>query len=100
MLCYVYKSSKKNETYLYIPKKDDFSQLPAELIQLFGTPQLVTVINLGQREKLARVDVEDLKQAFDEKGFYLQLPPKTESLLDEFRASNLANKQATPNTDK
>ncbi|MEF1215152.1 YcgL domain-containing protein, partial [Vibrio alginolyticus] len=25
MLCSIYKSSKKEGTYLYIPKKDDFS---------------------------------------------------------------------------
>lgn len=28
MLCSIYKSSKKEGTYLYIPKKDDFSQVP------------------------------------------------------------------------
>lgn len=99
MLCYVYKSSKKTDTYLYIQKKDDFSELPSELMQLFGTPQLVTVLNLNQREKLARMNVSDLRQAFEEKGFYLQLPPKQENLLDEFKAKNLANKQATPKAD-
>lgn len=99
MLCYVYKSSKKTDTYLYIQKKDDFSELPSELMQLFGTPQLVTVLNLNQREKLARMNVSDLRQAFEEKGFYLQLPPKQENLLDEFKAKNLANKHATPKAD-
>lgn len=99
MLCYVYKSSKKTDTYLYIQKKDDFSELPSELMQLFGTPQLVTVLNLNQHEKLARMNVSDLRQAFEEKGFYLQLPPKQENLLDEFKAKNLANKQATPKAD-
>lgn len=100
MLCYVYKSSKKSDTYLYIQNKDEFSQLPDELLQLFGRPQLVTVLNIKQREKLARVNVLDLQQAFEEKGFYLQLPPKQESLLDEFKAKNLANKPSTSQTDE
>ncbi len=40
MLCSIYKSPKKEGTYLYIPKRDDFSQVPDTLKQMFGKPIL------------------------------------------------------------
>ena len=46
MLCSVYKSSKKAQTYLFINKRDDFSDVPETLMKMFGTPIMVTVLNL------------------------------------------------------
>ena len=88
MLCAVYKSPKKQETYLFVKKRDDFSAVPDVLKQTFGTPQLVTIINLAKRDKLGFADIEKLKVALTEKGFYLQLPPPTEDLLKKHRIEN------------
>jgi len=33
MQCYIYKSLKKDELYLYLNKKDDFSELPETLFK-------------------------------------------------------------------
>ncbi|WP_196334013.1 YcgL domain-containing protein, partial [Vibrio harveyi] len=49
MLCSIYKSSRKEGTYLYIPKKDDFSQVPDTLMQMFGKPMPVMTIKLDGR---------------------------------------------------
>ena len=57
MLCAIYKSSKKEGAYLYIPKKDDFSQVPDALMQMFGKPTMVMMIKLDGRQ-LATVDIE------------------------------------------
>ncbi|KFE07024.1 ycgL domain protein [Vibrio cholerae] len=46
MLCSIYKSPKKEGTYLYIPKRDDFSQVPDTLKQMFGKPIFVMLVNL------------------------------------------------------
>lgn len=81
MLCSVYRSPRKEGTYLYIEKRDDFSKVPAALLQNFGAPQLVTVINLAKREQLAQIDINKLRTALTEQGFYLQLPPPPENLL-------------------
>ena len=52
MLCAVYKSVRKDSTYLYVERRDDFSKVPEALLQTFGTPVLVTLINLvGKKEK-------------------------------------------------
>ncbi len=82
MLCAIYRSNKRDQTYLYVEKKDDFSRVPEELMQGFGKPQFSMVINLGQREKLATADIEKVKQSLEEQGYYLQVPPPVESLLN------------------
>ena len=85
MLCAVYKSVKKDGAYLYVPKRDDFSAVPPPLMQSFGAPQLVTLINLAAREHLANADIDKVKQQLAEQGFYLQLPPPVEDLLAEHK---------------
>lgn len=88
MLCAVYKSSRKLETYLYVLKRDDFSSVPDALMSTFGTPKLVTLINLANRDKLAIADIEKLKTNLNQNGFYLQLPPPIEDLLTKHRIDN------------
>lgn len=81
MFCVIYRSPLRDQTYLYVEKKDDFSRVPEELLKGFGKPQLAMVLSLAQREKLAGADINKVKQALSDKGFYLQLPPPVESLL-------------------
>ncbi|WP_440056444.1 YcgL domain-containing protein (plasmid) [Pseudoalteromonas sp. T1lg65] len=88
MLTAVYKSSKKADTYLYITKRDDFSAIPDPLMKTFGTPIYVMMFNIEKRAKLGTADLDTVKQRLIEDGFYLQLPPHTESLLDEFKKQN------------
>lgn len=81
MFCAIYKSPKREQTYLYIEKKDDFSRMPVELLQSFGTPQFVMSISLTERERLASADIVVVRAALSEQGFYLQIPPPVENLL-------------------
>jgi len=81
MLCAVYKSSKKQETYLYVPGRDDFSKVPEALIKSFGTPVFLMIMPLKKDRELARVDINKLRTELKIKGFYLQLSPPTENLL-------------------
>lgn len=87
MLCAIYKSSKKNETYLYVEKRDDFSSVPEPLMNTFGTPVFVMLFNLAGEKQLLRFDNDKVLTEIQEKGFYLQLPPKSESLLEQHRVS-------------
>ncbi|GAA5646642.1 MULTISPECIES: YcgL domain-containing protein [Vibrio] len=84
MLCSIYKSSKKEGTYLYLPKKDDFSQVPDTLMQMFGKPVFVMMIKMDGRQ-LAQVDIEKVKASMNEEGFFLQLPPPPENLLEQYK---------------
>jgi uncharacterized protein YcgL (UPF0745 family) len=81
MLCAIYKSSKKQETYLYLPGRDDFSKVPEALLKTFGTPIFLMIMPLKKDRELARVDIDKLRSDIKIKGFYLQLPPPPENLL-------------------
>jgi uncharacterized protein YcgL (UPF0745 family) len=85
MLCTIYKSSKKAETYLFVKQRDDFSAVPPPLMSMFGTPTLVTVMNLANKEKLALADINKVKENLSGQGFYLQLPPPKENMLDQHK---------------
>lgn len=85
MLCVIYKSPKKEHTYLFVKTRDDFSTVPAPLMLTFGTPILVTLINLATKEKLAFADLARVKINLIEQGYYLQLPPPKEDLLKEHK---------------
>ena len=93
MLCAIYKSARKAQTYIFVKTRDDFSSVPDGLMKTFGTPQLVTLVNLATKNKLAMADLEKVKANLDEKGFYLQLPPPQEDLLKEHKAAMQAEKE-------
>ncbi len=86
MLCAIYKSSKKEQTYLFVKTRDDFSAVPEPLMLTFGTPTLVTLTNLATKEKLAFADLAKVKSKLSEQGYYLQLPPPKEDLLKQHKA--------------
>ena len=67
--------------YLFVQRRDDFSDVPEGLLKNFGTPQLVTVVNLATKDKLAYADLDTVKKRLVEQGYYLQLPPPVEALL-------------------
>ncbi|WP_045048131.1 YcgL domain-containing protein [Rouxiella chamberiensis] len=88
MFCAIYRSSKRDQTYLYVEKKDDFSQVPEELMKSFGKPDFAMMLNLATREKLASADIEKVKQSLTEQGYYLQVPPPVENLLNRHLNTN------------
>lgn len=75
MLCFIYKSLKKEELYLYLDKKDDFSSLPEALLQTVGKLEFVMELELTPERKLAREKSEKVLAGLAEKGFFVQLPP-------------------------
>jgi uncharacterized protein YcgL (UPF0745 family) len=85
MLCVIYKSAKKAQTYLFVKTRDDFSLVPEALMTMFGIPTLVTLTNLATKKKLAFADLEKVKINLNEQGFYLQLPPPPEDLLKQHK---------------
>lgn len=87
MLCAVYKSRKKADTYLYVNKRDDFSDVPKALLDTFGAPQFVMLVPLHKPRNIGNIGIEGLNAILKEKGFYLQLPPKEENMLTQHRLS-------------
>ncbi len=65
----------------------------------FGQPQLAMILPLDGRKKLVNADIEKVKQALTEQGYYLQLPPPPEDLLKQhlsvMGAENTRHEQIT-----
>ncbi len=83
-LCAIYKSVKKEGMFLYVPKHEVFEQVPESLLQIFGKPQFVMLFNLTGEKQLKRAKNEEVLQAIQTQGFYLQMPPPPENLLEAF----------------
>jgi hypothetical protein len=74
--CWIYRSLRKQEMYLYIANEDDFSCVPQALMERFGKPELVMDLTLTEQRKLAREDVALVMANLRSKGFHLQMPPR------------------------
>ncbi|ABM02915.1 hypothetical protein DUF709 [Psychromonas ingrahamii 37] len=85
MLCAVYKSIRKSQTYLFIAKRDDFSSVPEPLLAQFGPPQLVSLLNITLQTKFAMAEAEKVLSAVKNNGYYLQLPPPPVNHLQEHK---------------
>ncbi len=77
MLCFIYKSHKKTDAYLYVVQKDEFSQVPEALMNMLGNLELVMELELDEQRTLAQADAAQVRQQLQQQGFYLQLPPQT-----------------------
>ena len=75
MQCFIYKSLKKSELYLYLEKKDDFSNVPEPLLKSFGRIEYVMDLELTAERKLAKEDTKNVLDNLEKKGFFVQVPP-------------------------
>ena len=75
---WIYRSSRKEEMYLYLKKKDGFDKVPEALMKLFGEPSLVMGLELSEERVLAREDSQVVINSLHEQGFFLQMPPELE----------------------
>jgi uncharacterized protein YcgL (UPF0745 family) len=75
MLCFIYKSLKTDYLYLYVTKKDDFSDVPEVLINSMGKMEFVMDLMLFPERKLFKEDAKKVIGQLKESGFFLQLPP-------------------------
>ena len=85
MHCDIYKSSKKDEMYMYIARPDDteqqeqenpFEHIPETVLQAFGKATFVMHLELTPERKLARANVLHVLDSLQTKGFFIQMPPE------------------------
>lgn len=75
MQAYVYKSLRKDDSYVFLAARDDFSRLPEPVRQQLGRLQFVLEVALTPERKLARADAAVVRENLVTRGFHLQLPP-------------------------
>lgn len=76
MQCFIYKGSKKSDSYLYVRQNNDFSDVPNQLLELLGKLDCVMELDLSARDTLAQVDINVVKTALRQQGYFYQIPPK------------------------
>ncbi len=80
MQCVVYKSLRQYDYYLFVKKDDGFSRLPDGLKQILGVLEKVIDLELDANRTLIRADVVEVMQQIEEKGYFLQMPPRTDAV--------------------
>ncbi|ALH95929.1 YcgL domain-containing protein [Acinetobacter equi] len=84
MFCSIYKSSKKDEMYLYIERRevnenetvDPLEAMPEALRSAFGRATFVMDLELTESRKLARVNVLHVLDSIATNGYFIQMPPE------------------------
>lgn len=73
--CWVYRSAKKEQTYLYVPRENAFEGVPPALLKALGELELVMQLELHAGRKLARAEADHVMAQLENPGFFLQMPP-------------------------
>jgi uncharacterized protein YcgL (UPF0745 family) len=89
MLCHIYRSNQKLDTYLYLIDKDDFSVIPQELLRVFGEPEFSFSFDLTEGRKLAKEDAAEVIENLEAQGYHLQL--QDDELIEEMLSRKAIN---------
>jgi uncharacterized protein YcgL (UPF0745 family) len=89
MLCHIYRSSRKPDTYLYLVDIDDFSVVPTDLLRVFGPPEFSFSFDLTQKRELAREDAAEVLENLADQGYHLQL--QNDILVEQMLAMKAVN---------
>ncbi|HEY9198865.1 MAG TPA: YcgL domain-containing protein [Gammaproteobacteria bacterium] len=76
MKCVIYKGNRKQDTYLYIEREEDFARVPEALLRMLGTLERVMSLELTEERTLAQADARQVRQLLVQQGYYLQMPPQ------------------------
>lgn len=74
--CWVYRSPRKQEMYLFLAEEEGFDRVPQALLERFGEPILVIELELNPQRRLAREDVVKVMSNLRAQGYHLQMPPQ------------------------
>ena len=75
ILARVYKGSRRDDTYLFVPARERLERVPCALLETMGRLEFVLEIELHRRRQLARADVRTVMRNLEFEGYHLQMPP-------------------------
>lgn len=75
MQCFVYASSRRDGTYVWLRERDQFDLLPDTLVGQVGELRFVLEVDLAADRALPREDAAIVLAHLDQQGWHLQLPP-------------------------
>lgn len=92
MHTYVYRSSKKDGLYLYLPKTIDKCELPDAVAQQMGEPELALSFMLTSDRKLGQEDPATVISNIESRGFHIQMPRDIEDQIATIAHQAVKNK--------
>lgn len=76
MQCFVYASLRKQDSYLWLARRDALDVLPESLALMLGELRFVMEVQLDEQRKLPVEDTAQVLEHLRTQGWYLQLPPQ------------------------
>jgi uncharacterized protein YcgL (UPF0745 family) len=74
MKCYIYSSSNKPDLYIYLAEEDSFENVPKAMYDSLGNIAFSMELDLSEKTRLSREDIDIVKANLKEHGFHIQLP--------------------------
>ena len=81
-ICSIYRSTKRNEMYLYVLKADALERVPEPLMLAFGKPIHAFDLVLTPERKLSREDITKVLANLQAQGYHLQMPPAEDDYIE------------------
>ncbi len=92
MNCFIYRSKKKQDFYIYLSKKDHFDVLSNSLKKTVGELEYCFDFDLTEDKNLARENSKTVLANLKKDGFHVQVPPPKHAIVGEFKIKpSLAN---------
>lgn len=96
----VFRSSKKPDTYLFVPRGQVWEDLPESLLGIFGKPVHSMDLIMTPDRKLARTSGRQVLEAIADKGFFLQMPEEQSGYVVDFRTRPEQQRERAAETDE
>ena len=74
MKCFIYSSSNKPDLYIYLAEEDNFENVPKAMYDSLGNIAFSMELDLSEKTRLARDDINVVKANLKEHSFHIQLP--------------------------
>jgi uncharacterized protein len=73
MWCYIYRSTKKENCYLYMENENDFSTIPEKIMSILGSPVFVMKVLLDGKRRFVVGTSDEIEEKIKTDGFFLQM---------------------------
>ena len=80
MQCSVFRSNRRDYTYIYLLEGKSFDDIPDALSKVFGEPEFVIDLELSPGRQLAQEDVNEVMKNLDIENGLIVIPEKNETL--------------------
>lgn len=81
LACVVYRGRRRDDSYLFVERRDDFSRVPAPLLAMLGGVVFVMELDLWPERRLAQSSSVEVIHQLKTQGYYLQMPRRASDAL-------------------